>query len=160
MKRWWTISLALLASPGLTFGANDSLVGTWELVSARGVGVDGRPSEPFGRNPGGTIVITRDGWMSAIITHSGRAPLSGDRTTSPVGERAEAFASSLAYSGRYRVEGSRFITRVEYSTIPNWVNTDQAREIRIEGDRLIFRPPPQAVGGVESTEVVWRRAEP
>jgi hypothetical protein len=68
--------------------------------------------------------------MMTVITGEGRKTPKTDQ------DRADIFKSLLAYSGRYRVEGDKFITKVEVSWNPAWVGTDQERFFKVDGDRL------------------------
>lgn len=99
--------------------------------------------------------------MTAMISYSGRKPLSGaDRIASPADERAEAFATFFAYAGRYSLARDQVIHHVEISSVENWVNTDMVRLIRFEGDRIRLRTPPLSVGGtVQTSELVWERVK-
>jgi len=51
-------------------------------------------------------------------------------------DRAELFKSLLSYTGMYRLEGDKWITKVDVSGNPAWVGTEQVRFFRFEGDRL------------------------
>jgi len=51
-------------------------------------------------------------------------------------DRAGLFSSLVAYTGRYRIDGDKWITRVDVSANPAWVDTEQTRSFRIDGDRL------------------------
>ena len=42
----------------------------------------------------------------------------------------------VAYTGGYRVEGDRWITKVDVAANPAWAGTEQARAFRVTGDRL------------------------
>jgi hypothetical protein len=135
-----------------------NLIGTWQLVSAFATGELRNIDAPFGSRPSGLLTYTADGRVTAIITHGGRAPLSGDHVSSPPDERAEAFATSFAYAGRYTLAGEEVTHHVEVSTVANWVNTNLVRRIRFEGDRLVLRTPPMSVGGESQvTELIWER---
>ena len=141
---------------------NNAFIGTWKLVSATETTIKGEIDEkPFGENPTGFLTYTADGRVMAIITHGGRKPLSiNDRVSAPEEERAQAFASMLAYAGRYTLSDSKVIHHVEAASVPNWVDTDLVRLVKIEGDRLTLRTPPgQLKGGVKiaGTTLVWER---
>ena len=43
-----------------------------------------------------------------------------------------------AYSGTYRVEGDRFITAVDVAWNLIWEGTEQVRQYRLEGDRMVL----------------------
>lgn len=145
---------ALAQSPG-------DLIGTWKLVSASSVTADGKTNDaPYGLGPTGFLSYSRDGRMTAIISNGGRAPLSvADRITAPVDERAQAFATFLAYAGRYTVTGATVTHHIEAASIQNWVNGDQLRFFRLEGDRLTVRTPStySSGGQTQTIELVWER---
>ena len=42
----------------------------------------------------------------------------------------------VAYTGIYRVEGDKWITKVDVAANPAWVGTEQTRFFRVDGDRL------------------------
>ncbi|MCA1603277.1 MAG: lipocalin-like domain-containing protein, partial [Acidobacteria bacterium] len=152
MMRMVALAMAVLIStaPGsLDTQTRDSLAGTWRLVSASASTADGdRNDTPFGSSPKGVLIYTREGRMTAMISHSGRKPLSvTDRISAPTEERSEAFATFFAYAGRYSLSGDKVIHHVEISSVENWVNTDLVRFIKLEGDRLTIRTPPILVGG-------------
>ncbi len=42
----------------------------------------------------------------------------------------------ISYTGRYRIEGERFITKVDASWNEGWTGSEQARSFKIDGDRL------------------------
>jgi hypothetical protein len=76
-------------------------------------------------------------------------------------ERAALQRSMLAYSGRYRVEGSDFITTVEVSWNEQWNGTEQRRHYRIDGDKLFIEsaPGPSIIypGKTDFRRIVWLR---
>ena len=141
----------------------ESVVGAWRLVAASATRADGSENlAPYGPDPTGLLIYTPDGRMSAILSHSGRQPLSaGDRISAPIEERAAAFATFFAYAGRYTIEPGRVIHHVEVSSVENWVNTDLVRILEANGDRITLRTPPTSVGGtIQTTELVWQRVVP
>jgi hypothetical protein len=76
-------------------------------------------------------------------------------------ERAALQRSMLAYSGRYRVEGSDFITTVEVSWNEQWTGTEQRRHYRIDGDKLFIEsaPGPSIIypGKTDFRRIAWLR---
>ena len=154
------LACLLMASPALA-QSNESLLGTWRLVSAVATTASGdRDPHPYGLKPSGFLSYMPDGRMSAIIAHDGRRPLRGDRISAPSAERADAFATFFAYAGRYQVEGDRVTHHVEIASVPNWVGTDLVRVMALHGDRLTLSTPPLSVAGrTQSTELVWERAK-
>ena len=143
----------------------DALVGTWKLVSATETTEKGESRDAFGRNPTGFLTYTNDDRMIGMISHGERKPLSvPDYVNAPPAERAEAFATFLAYAGTYRLEGNRVIHHVEAAWLENSVGSEQVRNIvKLDGDQLILRTPPLLEGGrMVIFELTWQRlkAEP
>ena len=121
-------------------GGRDKLVGTWKLLSASlsSAGSE-RNDAPFGLSPTGFLTYTQEGRMSAMMSYSGRKPLSViDLSLASVEEKAEAFTTFLAYSGRYTLMEDTVIHHVEISSIQNWTDTDLVRLIKFQGDRIIL----------------------
>ena len=104
---------------------------------------------------------TRDGTMSVIINYSDRKLLSeSDRVAAPAPERAEAFATPFAYSGRYSIAGDKVTHHIEVASVQNWVNTNQIRLVKFDGDKITLTTPPRVLNGRKETfELVWQRVK-
>lgn len=130
------------------------LIGNWKLVSSQVI-VDGETHDLFGSNPKGYLILSPQGRLSAITTSEHRKAGDGDI------ERATLHRSMLAYTGRYRVEGSDFITVVDVSWNEAWNGTEQRRHFRIEQDRLFIEtaPAPSILfpGRIDFRRVLWER---
>lgn len=152
------LALALTGAVGSAC-AEDSIVGSWRLVSTQATTPEGKVlASPMGEHPTGFLVYTAEGRMSLLITHEGRPNLSGDRLDSPLEERARAFSTMVAYAGSYRVDGNRLVHHLEAASSQNWVGTDLPRTISFEGNRLKLEAPMQARHGVmQRFEQVWER---
>ena|ERR1700690_3857960 len=135
---------------------NAKLLGSWRLFSFE---VEFQNSEerhhPFGAKPNGFLVLASDGRMMTLITAKERAP--GDTD----GQQAELFRSMASYTGRYRTEAERFITKVDASWNEVWNGSEQERFYKLEGDRLEFMtawtpyPPPD--GPIVRGILIWKR---
>jgi hypothetical protein len=164
MKLFLPLLLLLVLAIGQESGSAQSkadLVGTWKLISATDTTDKGQViKDAYGINPTGFLTYTAEGRMMAIITDGGRKPLSVlDRVSAPTSERAMAFATLVAYGGRYTVSGDKVVHHVEVSGMQNIVNTDLVRTIvKLEGKRATLRTPPFLRGGAQITEeLVWER---
>jgi len=63
-----------------------------------------------------------------------------------------------SYIGRYTFTGDRLVTRVDGSSDPSRLGSDQVRGVRFEGERMVLSPPPRQSGGIEEyRELVWER---
>jgi hypothetical protein len=131
-----------------------TLIGNWKLVSWQVV-VGNETQNPFGLNPKGYLIITREGRAVAITTADNRKGATDDL------ERAALQKSMLAYTGKYRLEGDDFVTTVDVSWNETWNGTEQRRHYRIEGDKLFIEtaPAPSIVfpGKTDFRRLVWER---
>ena len=136
------LSLAIVPSLAVDAEADDQelrqkIVGTWTLVSVVYEDQETKARTPvLGEHPKGRQIATADGRWLALVTAEGRTVPKTDE------ERAQALRSMIAYTGRYRVEDGKVITKVEAAWNEAWVDGEQTRFIRFEGDRLFIESPP------------------
>lgn len=138
----------------------DQLVGTWTLERMRTTYDSGRKIYPLGEDAQGWLLYTSDGYMAAFLSRAGRPAFeSGEMLSADDAEKVRAWDSFFSYCGRYEVRGDDVVHHVEASLYPNWVGDAQVRTMHLEGDRLTLTTPPQKTRrGVQTSEVVWRRA--
>lgn len=132
------------------------IIGTWKLVSVMYEDQETKALTPvMGDNPRGYQIATPDGRWLALATPAGRKIPESDV------ERAHAFRTMIAYSGRYRIEGNRITTKVEVSWNESWVGGEQVRYIRFEGEKLFIESPPMPHPNMFNKTVrvivVWQR---
>jgi hypothetical protein len=137
------------------------LVGTWRLVSFESRTTGGEIRHQLGPTATGQLVYDAAGHMSAQLMDPGRPKFaSGDLTRGSDAEVRSAMAGYIAYYATYSVDRSRGVVthHVEGALFPNWVEGDQLRQFRLDGDRLTLTTPPIRIGGEEATTVlVWER---
>ena len=111
--------------------AGNGVVGSWRVVSYELEFQDGGERVlPLGDRPNGYLVFGADGRMMAYLEAGGRAaPRTDD-------ERAAAYRSLLAYTGKYRVEGGKWTTKIDGTWNVEWAGTDQERFFSLKGDTL------------------------
>lgn len=141
---------------GAVRAAGGELAGAWKLVSAVMEDVDtGEQNPVWGEHPNGYIVLTPAGRWIVVQTAQGRTAPRNDE------ERAAAFRTMLAYSGKFRVEGNRIIISVDIAWDESWNGTEQVRFYRVEGDKLCIEAAPQPYanfgGRVMRGILVWAR---
>ena len=85
---------------------------------------------PMGEKPTGYAVFTREGRVFFILTGELREPATNDE------ERAGLLNTLVAYTGTYRVEGNKWITKVDAAWNVEWLGTDQERFFTLSGNRL------------------------
>ena len=134
----------------------DKIVGVWTLVSVVYEDQESKARTPvLGEHPKGRQIATADGKWLALVTAEGRKVPKTDE------ERAQALRSMIAYTGRYRVEDGKVITKVEAAWNEAWVGGEQVRFIRFEGDRLFIESPPMPHPNVNNKVVkvivIWDR---
>ena len=144
---WMLFAASVLAQSSLQ--SLTSIVGTWSLVQATAVTIQGRKiAAPFGKNPKGILTYAADGRMTALISHGERRRLSTqDRIAAPTEEKAEAFATYFSYGRHYTLAGDKVIHHVEIASVENWVNTNLVREFKLEVIDLRCEPRLFWLGG-------------
>jgi hypothetical protein len=134
------------------------LVGTWKLKSnVMEHKATGERRLVHGDNPNGYLIFTPEGRLMAILTESGREPARGKD------ECFALFKTMVAYSGRYRVEGDKFITKVDVSWCKWWNGTEHVRYFKITGNQLdivtAWEPVRPVLGSpLVRTIATWERA--
>ena len=125
------IALAAMPSVAQPASADPNLVGNWKLQSWVMEDVESKDTKAvFGEQPNGYLVLTSSGRMMGLLTAQGR------KAAQTEAEREAAYRSMLAYSGRYRLEGEKFITKVDVSWNEAWVGTEQTRVYKVDGTKL------------------------
>jgi hypothetical protein len=132
------------------------IVGTWKLVSVVYEDVATKERTPvYGEHPNGIQIATPEGRWLALVTAENRPVPKTDA------ERAQALKTMIAYTGRYRVEDGKVITKVEAAWNEAWVGTEQVRAIRFDGDTLYIESPPMPHPNINNKVVrvivVWER---
>lgn len=67
----------------------------------------------------------------------------------------------VAYTGMYRIEGDKWITKVDVTGNPALVGTEQARFFRVDGDWLqeMTAWTPRSEKGMGRAVIAWERAK-
>ncbi|MDA0207160.1 MAG: lipocalin-like domain-containing protein [Acidobacteria bacterium] len=153
------ILLSLISFPGCQSSADNPLVGTWSLVSVSSTAADGTiDAAPYGESPTGHLTYTAGGYMQVVLAFSDRPRLSSDWRTAPAEQRAEAFATSLSYAGRFSIEDGQVTHHVEVSSDPNRIGTSITRSVVLKDGNLTLTTPPIQVGAAASEfALTWRR---
>jgi len=132
------------------------IVGTWKLVSVLYEDQATKERTPvYGEHPRGIQIATPEGRWLALMTADNRPIPKTDA------ERAQALKTMIAYTGRYRVEDGKVITKVEAAWNEAWVGGEQVRAIRFEGDKLYIESPPMPHPNIDAKVVrvivEWQR---
>lgn len=137
--KWWKPLLALVCAmwmqSALASEAKD-VHGLWKLVSYQvEVQASGEKFDPMGKAPHGYVLFMPEGRVFFMFTGEGRKPGKTDA------DNAALLSSMVAYTGPYRIEGDKWITKVEVAWNPAWVGTEQTRQFKIDGNRLQILTP-------------------
>jgi hypothetical protein len=140
------------ADQGDDEAAADSLIGTWKLVSLEAENPATKERRTIDRNQHGYLVVTPDRLTSMVASGGGGGQFSGPGFSGP--------RPLLAYTGAYKIEGDRIITRVDLAWTDDWVGRDQTRVFRIEGDKLYleFVSQGQKPQNAPRSMLVWERS--
>src|SRR5205807_203776 len=134
----------------------ERLLGSWKLVAFFTEDTVTRARiNVYGEHPHGYASLEPSGRAFSVVTADGRKP---PHTSE---EQALAFRTMVAYSGKYRLEGNKFITAVDTAWNEDWVGTEQVRFYQLQGDTLYIRtapiPNPDAAGRMMIGTLVWER---
>ena len=138
MRRFFfaLVLACIAAAPAAAAEGGNGIAGLWKLVSYQvEVQATGEKLPAMGQHPTGYAQFTSEGRVFFMLTGDGRKPAKS------VEDRAELLNTLVAYTGTYRLEGDKWITKVEVAWNPEWVGTEQARTFTIEGDRLNVLTP-------------------
>ena len=149
-------SLAIISTRADDDELRQKIVGSWKLVSVVYENQETKARTPvLGEHPRGRQIATADGLWLALVTAEGRPVPKTEE------ERAQALRTMIAYTGRYRIEGGKVMTKVEAAWNEAWVGGEQTRFVRFEGDRLFIESPPMPHPNrnneVVRVIVVWER---
>lgn len=152
------LSSLLLSCPGLAEeppGAR--LFGSWRLVSFKVhvVGEDVPSRDIFGPQPFGRIILTPEHFMMAYLSRSDRKPPTNEVETTAL------ISSMVTYTGRFRLEGDKFITTVDGAWNEIYKANEQVRYFTLDGDKLSIQTAEMPSGVIPGkrvrSELLWER---
>jgi Lipocalin-like domain len=149
------VCLCFQAGFALAEDTAGQLAGSWKLILWTIQIVGGEATEPFGPNPKGRAVFAADGYVAFVIVAANRKPATSNE------ESAALLNSLLAYTGKFMIEGDKFITKVDMSGNELLTGQDQIRFFKLEGDKLTIRTAEQVSSVFPGKRVVgsltWER---
>jgi hypothetical protein len=143
--------------------AEIDLPGTYQLVSASINYLDTGEIIPdiFGKSAKGFIMYGADGRMLALITNDNRPkPESIEKTTDE--QRIALYRSMQAYGGTYKFDGKTVEHHVDICWDEVRCGTVVARDIKKDGDLLVYTTRPAPFSGNGRLSVVtlaWRKVK-
>jgi hypothetical protein len=140
----------------------EQLIGHWTLVSL--TALNGSDIEyPMGKDIEGVITYEQTEHMATqIMRHNRPRFASGDMDRGTPAELSAAVMGYSAYFGTYSVDETAGVVThyVKGSLFPNWVGTEQRREIALDRGRLTLTSQPILFEGkMRIFRAVWERDE-
>jgi lipocalin-like protein len=155
-----TVAVAALAfSPA---AAQEDLTGTYKLISSkRRIVETGEVLDTWGKNPKGFITYGKDGRMLVLIVTEDRPrPESVEKITDQ--QRAQLFRTMTAYGGTYEFDGRTVQHHIDISWNEVWTGTTVVRELKKEGNKLVYSSPAAPFSGdgrMSLVTLVWEKVE-
>ena len=107
----------------------NGITGTWQMVHTECIDDDGNLlAAPYGPDGTGLLSLNRNGRLICVLCEGGKEPADG---------QAREYNS---YCGFYQFDGKQLITQVDASSNPQWIGSDQIRDVSFEKDVMILRP--------------------
>lgn len=121
------------------------LIGIWTLVDARATDGNGNVlPPPYGGMGLGVVSFHAGGRMVAVLCQA---------DVGPEGKR-----EYNSYCGHYSFDGKTLVTRVDATSEPSRMGSDQVRDVTMQDGRMILRPPPRPLNGLmQHRELVWEK---
>jgi Lipocalin-like domain len=164
MNRRTALALTIMALSGAALSAGSAfaqtakdLVGTWKMVTNINTAPDGRRSESFGPTPNSILTFDGNGRFVFVGTRPDLPKFASNNRMQGTAEENKAIVQgSIAYFGTYSVVDKVLIQKVEGSTWPSWIGTDQKRPIiSFMGDDMKMANPATTLGG--TSEATYKR---
>lgn len=116
---------------------NSALVGTWSLLNWYNETGSGQRLHPLGEDATGYISYSQDGYDFVHMMARSRALFAvNDPFDGTIKEDSAAFKSQITYAGSYEFHGGHVIHRVTQASCPNWIGTEQVRQVEFIDKRL------------------------
>jgi hypothetical protein len=136
--------------------------GTWKLVSWKIERANGELTDPpLGPDPLGWIMYHPGGHMSVVLMRPDRPKFASNNLMDATPEEVEAaFEGYISYCGFYEVNEQEHLVihRLQLSSFPNFVGTEQKRHFEFTGDRLTLKTPPLTMlGDAQIHRLIWER---
>lgn len=131
------VTLAASSAPTVARAQSDTpLKGLWKLVSYEvEIRKDGETLPVMGEHPTGYAYFTPEKRVFFVLTGEGRKPAKDDA------QRAQLQETLVSYTGKFRLDGDKWIADLDVAWDPKWVGTEQTRTFTLDGERLRVLTP-------------------
>jgi lipocalin-like protein len=152
---------ALLAASAPSYAqqvtTKDQIIGTWKVVSLKGL-TTGLVKYPLGEQPQGYVTVTPTRMWLLFVDSRRPAPASAALTDA---EAIAAMKTSVAWTGEYTIggqsaDGLKATARVDTASSSALPGTDRVYFMKVEGNKLTMRSPGviEPMTGVTSALVI------
>lgn len=135
----------------------DQIIGTWKVVSLRGL-TRGLVRYPLGEQPSGYVTVTSTRMWLLFVDSTRAAPVSATLTDA---EAIAAMRTSVAWTGGYTIESSgpnglKATAHVDAASSPALTGTERIYFMTVEGNKLTMKSPGviEPMTGVKSALVI------
>ncbi|MFI6704133.1 lipocalin-like domain-containing protein [Streptomyces sp. NPDC050509] len=127
------------------------LAGVWRLVSFHDIDGEGATREgPLGPDPAGLLFYAADGFVSVHMMRTVEHRETGD------GPAERPTPGYMSYAGTWRRFGDQVVHTLTVAPNPEWIGTDQIRDLTLDGDRLTLYGD-ALVGRPQRRVLEWHR---
>jgi hypothetical protein len=148
---------ASAASQAQQMTTKDQILGTWKVVSLKGL-TAGLVKYPLGEQPQGYVTVT-PARMWLLFVDSRRAAAASAALSDA--DAIAAMKTSVAWTGQYTIgasspEGLKATARVDTASSPALPGTDRVYFMKVEGNKLTMKSPGviEPMTGVTSALVI------
>ena len=161
MKNAFTVILILVSVYSLRAQTTFPLAGTWELKAAQVKLPDGAliTDTAYGKNAKGLLMIDANGQYSLQIFRPDRPKfVSGDKKRGTPAEYEAALLGISTHIGHIKMDTVKKTLQfnIDYAAYPNWDNTSQTRNFKLQENELYYEVPAKAAAGTTAVSV-WTR---
>lgn len=119
------VTLAASSAPTVARAQSDTpLKGLWKLVSYEvEIRKDGETLPVMGEHPTGYAYFTPEKRVFFVLTGEGRKPAKDDA------QRAQLLETLVSYTGKFRLDGDKWIADLDVAWDPKWVGTEQTPHV-------------------------------
>jgi Lipocalin-like domain len=123
-----------------------ALEGVWKLTASRAWDAQGKElPAPYGQHPLGHIVFSQGRMLAALCKGDAQLP-------------ADASRGFSSYGGTFSFDGMQLDVAVDMASDPSRIGGHQLRNVTMNGDEMILRPPQRPYGSdIQQRELVWKR---
>lgn len=160
MKEVFTVIL-ILGSVYSAIAQTFPLTGTWQLKAAQQKLPNGTliTDSAYGKDAQGVLMIDANGQYSLQIFRPNRPKFaSGDKKRGTAEEYKAALLGISTHIGHIKMDTANKTLQfnIDYAAYPNWDNTSQTRNFKLQNDELYYEVPAKAAAGNIAVSI-WTR---